>query len=62
MAKPALISTRLEEAERAALERVARADDRTVSALVRKIIVEWLSKNGYLKGGPTGRGKDRRKP
>jgi hypothetical protein len=39
---------------------VAREDDRTVSALVRKIIVEWLAKNGYLKGQP--RGKDRRKP
>ncbi len=43
MASPAPLSIRFEPAMRRALERAAKADDRPVSALVRKIIADWLA-------------------
>jgi len=39
-----LFTIRLAEEDRRALERAAQADDRTVSALTRKIISDWLRK------------------
>jgi hypothetical protein len=39
---PPILAIRLPPKERAGLERAARADDRPVSTLARKIIVEWL--------------------
>jgi hypothetical protein len=50
MAKNTPLGIRLEDEERDALERAALADDRSMSALGRKILVEWLRKNGWLKG------------
>lgn len=44
-----VIGVRLEPDEKAALEKAAAADDRSVSAMVRKITVEWLRKHGHLK-------------
>lgn len=49
MAKTHPLGVRLEPVERDALGRAALADDRSVSALVRKIVVEWLQANGHLK-------------
>jgi hypothetical protein len=49
MAKGASIALRLDDNEREALERAAQADDRTMSALVRKILVEWLRANGWIE-------------
>jgi hypothetical protein len=49
MAKTDPIGIRLDPAEKAALERAAATDDRSISALGRKIIVEWLRKNGHIK-------------
>ena len=49
MAKTGHVGIRLEPEERDALERAAAADGRTMSSLARKIIVEWLRKNGWLK-------------
>jgi hypothetical protein len=49
MAKSDPIGVRLEPEEKAALEKAAATDDRSLSALVRKILVEWLRKNGHLK-------------
>jgi hypothetical protein len=49
MAKSDPIGVRLEPEEKAALEKAAAADDRSLSALVRKILVEWLRKHGHLK-------------
>jgi hypothetical protein len=49
MPKTDPIGVRLDPEERAALERAAAADDRPVSALCRKIVAEWLRKNGWLK-------------
>lgn len=49
MAKTKHIGVRLEPDEREALERAAASDDRPLSALIRKIVAEWLRTNGYLK-------------
>ena len=49
MTKAEPIGIRLEPDERTALEEAAAADDRTMSALGRKIIAEWLRVNGWLK-------------
>lgn len=49
MAKSETVGIRLETPERAALERAAQSDDRTISALGRKIIAEWLKANNWLK-------------
>jgi uncharacterized protein (DUF1778 family) len=49
MTKLGPIGIRLEREERAALERAAAADDRSMSALARKIILEWLKKHGHMK-------------
>ena len=46
MPKDPPISVRLEPDEREAIEQAAREDDRPVSALVRKIVVEWLRRHG----------------
>lgn len=43
------IGVRLAPEERTALERAAKADDRPVSTLARRIILEWLRANGHLK-------------
>lgn len=47
--KDAPLGIRLEPEERGALEKAAASDDRTLSAMARKIITEWLKKRGYLK-------------
>jgi hypothetical protein len=48
MAKIYPIGTRLEPEEADALKRAAVADDRPVTALMRRIIAEWLRTNGWL--------------
>ena len=37
-------SIRLSDQEREALERAAKADDRPVTAMARKIIADWLKR------------------
>jgi len=49
MTKTDPIGVRLAPAEREALEKAAAADDRALSAMARKILVEWLRKHGHLK-------------
>jgi predicted transcriptional regulator len=39
-------TVRLPQATREQLEQFARADDRPVSALIRKILTEWLKRRG----------------
>ena len=46
MAKEPALGIRLEKDEREALDRAADADDRTLSAMGRKVIVDWLRVNG----------------
>lgn len=48
--KTAHIPVSFREEEREALQCAAEADDRALSALARKIVVDWLKENGYLKG------------
>ncbi len=45
------IGVRFSTDERAALEKAARADDRSMSALARKIVVEWLRQHGWMEKG-----------
>lgn len=49
MAKTEAISIRVEPDVKAAAKKAADDDRRTVAALVEKILVEYLAKNGYLK-------------
>ena len=42
------LGVRFEPNEAAAIERAAAAEDRTQSALVRRVVVEWLLAQGYL--------------
>ncbi len=49
MAKNEPIGVRLEKTERIALERVAKLEDRSLSAMARKMIAEALKKAGFLK-------------
>ena len=43
------IGLRVDADTKAALDAVAAADSRTVSALIRKIIADWLAKNTFAK-------------
>jgi uncharacterized protein (DUF1778 family) len=42
MDKDASVTFRLPAADRAALERAAKLEDRPITAMVRRIIAEWL--------------------
>jgi hypothetical protein len=48
MAKSDTVGIRLDPQERDALQRAANADDRSMSALARKLLVEWLKEKGWL--------------
>lgn len=48
MAKGYSLGVRLDIEVRAALEKAAKADNRTVSSLVQHIIIEWLKAKKYL--------------
>jgi predicted transcriptional regulator len=48
MAKLDNVGVRLEPEEREALQRAADADDRSMSALARRVIVEWLRANSWM--------------
>lgn len=49
MGKTPSLGVRLHPETKAALERAAKADMRSVSSLVEKVLTEWLRTNGYLK-------------
>jgi len=46
MSRDESLSVRVTAEEKAELKRAADAEDRTPSALVRKIVVEWLRRHG----------------
>jgi len=50
MARSAAIGIRVEPEIKAAAERVAAKDRRTLASLVEKVLVEWLEANGHLSG------------
>jgi len=49
MSKSVTLGLRLDQDLKAALERAAKADRRTVSNLVEKIIADWLKANGFVR-------------
>ena len=49
MAKTNPLGVRLQPEVKAALERAARDDHRSLSSLIDKILVEWLRECGYLQ-------------
>lgn len=47
--KPLPVSVRLPEAVKAAAEKAAADDTRSLSSLIEKLLTDFLKKNGYLK-------------
>jgi uncharacterized protein (DUF1778 family) len=55
MAKSSAISIRVTEATKAAVEKAAKEDGRSVASYVDRILIAHLKSIGYLpKGGPNG--------
>lgn len=48
MARTASIGIRVAPALKAAIEKAARDDRRTVASLIEKLLAEWLEAKGYL--------------
>jgi hypothetical protein len=48
MARDSAISVRVTAEVKAAAEKAATADSRSVASLVEKILAEWLREKGYL--------------
>jgi hypothetical protein len=48
MAKTPSLGVRVQTETKAALEKAAKDDLRSVSSLIEKILVEWLRTKGYL--------------
>jgi hypothetical protein len=53
MVKTNSLGVRVDPDVKAALERAAKADDRSISNLVERILREWVTKNGFLALTPT---------
>lgn len=49
MSKTATLTIRMTPDVKNALEQVAKAEDRSVSAQVERILREWLVQHGHLK-------------
>ena len=49
MVKTPSLGVRLQPETKAALDRAAADDDRSVSSMVERILREWLRANGYLE-------------
>lgn len=49
MAKTSAISVRVSDDVKAAAEKAAKDDSRSLAALTEKILSDWLRKNGYLE-------------
>jgi hypothetical protein len=49
MGKTPSLGVRVQPETKRALEKAAKADLRSVSSLVEKILTEWLRAHGYLK-------------
>jgi hypothetical protein len=43
------LGIRLQPEVKAALQEAAKADTRSVSSMVEKVLTEWLREKGYLK-------------
>ncbi len=60
MAKTHALGIRLDPAEREALEAAATADGRSMSALGRKILSDWLRDNGWTGPRALAQTKERK--
>jgi hypothetical protein len=49
--KTAAINVRVSPEIKAAIEKAAAADTRSVASLVEKVLTDWLRSQGALKGG-----------
>jgi hypothetical protein len=49
MVKTHPLGFRVDPEIKEAIEKAARADDRSVSSMVERILKEWLRENGYLR-------------
>ena len=49
MTKTSAISVRVPDDVKAAAEKAAQADSRSVASLVEKVLTEWLKAKGYLR-------------
>jgi hypothetical protein len=49
MAKTNPLGIRVQPEVKAALERAAKDDLRSVSSLIEKVLIEWLRAKGYLR-------------
>jgi len=49
MVKTPSLGLRVHPETKAAIEQAAKADLRSVSSLIEKILIEWLRDRGYLK-------------
>lgn len=47
--KPSPVSFRLPADKKAALEKAAADDSRSVSSMIEKVLTDWLKRGGYLK-------------
>lgn len=52
MAKTAALAFRVQDEVKAALEKAAAADDRSVSNLTDRILRDWLTAKGFLREEP----------
>lgn len=48
MAKTNPLGFRVDPEVKAAIEKAAQADDRSVSSLIERILKDWLRRRGYL--------------
>lgn len=51
MAKTLTVGVRLTPEVKAALERAAQADQRSLSSLIAKVMIDWGRERGWLKEG-----------
>ncbi len=49
MTKTSPLGVRVQPETKAALEKAAKSDVRSVSSLIEKILVDWLKAKGYLR-------------
>jgi hypothetical protein len=47
--RPMATSVRFDPAVKAAIDKAAKADTRSASSLIQKVMTDWLKEKGFLK-------------
>jgi hypothetical protein len=47
--RPVATSVRFDPAVKAAIDKAAKADARSTSSLIQKVMADWLKANGFMK-------------